>query len=540
MTTTGERGRSLTFSPKVIAPAAVVIVVAEATWASLLLAAFANASFGGHVSLPFLALALPGAVAVAIGTAGVRRGKRRRRLPLLTALAVVGAALTAGVIGELTRSGWFLRVAVHPWTASGHRLVVTAAAAWAAAVLAWGRGIWLGADAPSFKHTAWSVGLGGVTFIGIIVGRADGHHTPFSAATGATGWLLLVWFLFAAMALALIRERDLEQEILHRSQSRPDREWLTVLGGPVLAVALLALFIAVALGPAASAIGHLLALAGGAIAWLIGAIAHGISSLVHPTHSHSHGHAGKLAKTHHHKPTTPRHSRQKPDLHQKTTHRRIGHNSVTAWLAIAVAIPLTFVFLALVYLLPQKRKRKRRRPLLTDIAEDEERDSVFTWRHLASQLRNALRALLRQLRGLRRIRLLRRRRNASAQSAAGSSAIGPTDDYTGPETVRRAYRRMLITARVSGSARAPAETTGELRGRLSDGPAADAAGALAELTALYDAARYGELEIDEPARVNAVDQADAVSSTLREHSVEERPPPPVRSRSRSRNSPRRR
>jgi Domain of unknown function (DUF4129) len=536
MTATGERGRSWTFAPRVIAPAATAIVVAEATWASLLAAAVANASFAGHVSLPFLALALPGAAAVGFGTAGVRRGgRRRRRLALLTAGVVLGAALTAGVIGELTRSGWLWRVAIDPWTANGHGLAVTAAAAWAVAVLAWGRGVWLGADPPSFRHTAWSVGLGGVAFIGVVIGRAEGNHTPFSAATGATGWLLLVWFAFAAMALALVRERDLEQEILHHSQSRPDREWLTVLAGPVLAVALVALFIAVALGPAATAIGHALALAGGAIAWLITAIAHGISDLVHPAHGH--GQTAHLSNAHH-KKATATHQRHTVTVlsHKKDLGRKPGDNSTTAWLAVAVAVPLTFVILAIVYLLPHRRPRRRRRPLLGDVAEDEQRDSVFTWRHLASQVKGALRALLERL---RQLRWRRRSRRASAPSVATIATAAPDDD-TGPESVRRAYRRMLITARASGSGRAAAETTREFQGRLSDGPAADEAGALATLTALYDAARYGEMEIEEPERVSAVNQADAISSTLREHGVEEQTLPPTRPKTRSRAAARRR
>jgi Domain of unknown function (DUF4129) len=510
MAITGETGRSLTFSRKVIAPAAMAIVVAEATWVSLLVVAIANAALGGRVSVSFLALALPAVVAVTLGAQRTRRAKTwPRRAALLAPAMLVGAILTAGVIGELSRSGSFLRVAVEPWTASGHDMGISAAAAWAVAVLAWGRGVWLGVAPPSFRQTAWSAGLGGVVLFGIVIGRAEGNHTPFSAATGATAWLLLVWFAFAATALTLVRKRDLEQEVLRRSQSQPDTVWMTVIGGPLVSVALVALVIAVAFGPAASIIGHGVALVAGAIGWLISTIAHAISTVVHPAHGHRT--VGKSGAHVHHKATSVTHPHHAPGkTRQKTLDRKVGHNSTTPWLAVAAAVPATFLLLGVCYLFTLGRPRRARRPRLTDVAEDEERDTVFTWRHLANQLKGALRALRELLR-----RRQRRLRRAPAPSDTTHPTV-PSEDPTGGNTVRHAYRRMLITARASGSPRTPAETTHELQGRLSDGPAASAAKALAGLTVLYDAERYGEVETDEPARTHAVDQADAVSSALRE------------------------
>jgi len=137
-----------------------------------------------------------------------------------------------------------------------------------------------------------------------------------------------------------------------------------------------------------------------------------------------------------------------------------------------------------------------------DISDGEERDSVFTWRHLAAQLFNGVRALLSRL----------RRRRSGHEQVAVAPVVGTEE--SGAETVRHAYGRMLAAARVSGAARGATETTREVEDRLSRGPAAGAAGALARLTAVYEDVRYGEHDTTEPARAHAVDQADVVSSAL--------------------------
>jgi uncharacterized protein (DUF58 family) len=99
-------------------------------------------------------------------------------------------------------------------------------------------------------------------------------------------------------------------------------------------------------------------------------------------------------------------------------------------------------------------------------------------------------------------------------ASATADVARPSRSGRGPETIRDAYRRVLTTARASGNPRAVTETTGELRHRLTDGLAAPAAGALAQLTALYDAARYGGLDGDETTRRQATAQADTVNSAI--------------------------
>jgi hypothetical protein len=137
------------------------------------------------------------------------------------------------------------------------------------------------------------------------------------------------------------------------------------------------------------------------------------------------------------------------------------------------------------------------------------RDSVFSWRHLGAQLWGTVLALLRRL----------RRRRSTRQSLEAAQI--PAVDRASHETVRDAYRRMLLAARAAGRGRDLAETTRELEGRLVRGPVASQAGALADLTAVYDAVRYGEVAPQERDRVRAVAQANAVSSVLQEAVSEE-------------------
>jgi hypothetical protein len=133
---------------------------------------------------------------------------------------------------------------------------------------------------------------------------------------------------------------------------------------------------------------------------------------------------------------------------------------------------------------------------------DEERDSVFTWRHLAAQLRAALRALLARLRWPRR------------RGAGGLPATVPVPVLSGAAggTIRQSYRRVLVAARRSGAGRSPSETTRELELRLvsSFGFGEATAGPLRELTDLYDHVRYAEVPAGQQSERLAQSHADTV------------------------------
>ncbi|HLY81522.1 MAG TPA: DUF4129 domain-containing protein, partial [Acidimicrobiales bacterium] len=137
---------------------------------------------------------------------------------------------------------------------------------------------------------------------------------------------------------------------------------------------------------------------------------------------------------------------------------------------------------------------------------DEERGSVFTWQHLAAQLRAALRALLAGLRWRRR------------RGGVGVAATAPEAVLSGAagDTVRQSYRRLLVAARRSGAGRSPSETTRELERRLVTSFGFGEAGAvpLRELTDLYDHVRYAEAPAGQQSERLAQSHADAVIPLL--------------------------
>jgi Domain of unknown function (DUF4129) len=495
--------KSSTFS-KLASPAATAVIVAEATWISLLLSAVAAAGYDRRVSLPFLALALPGVVALVSATTVVHLVRTKwGRAALLAPVWLVGAALTAGVIGELAGSGWFVRIAFEPWSASGGRMTVTAVAAWAAAVVIWGRGLRLALVAPSLRDAGQSVAAGAVVYVAILVGRTQAHHDSFASATAASGWLLLVWFGLAATSLALVHERDLEHEILHRTSAQPNTTWLTVLAAPLAAIALVALLFAAVLGSAWSKVLHAL-----------GLIPAGIWSLIKAIGGASKHARTRAALTHVRprpaRPTKPHH--HLPKLKAAPIHRHaILPGGSVIWLAIGGLLLLVVVVFVIRSFWPVAVRRRRSRQ--GDLAENEQRDSVFSWRHLAQQAKHALFALLARLRRSRPL-------TPATKASAGASAERRDGR---PETVRDAYRQVLANARVAGAPRAPTETTGELCHRLAVGPASAASGALTDLTNLYDAARYGELDADEPTRSHAIALANSVNTTLGQQGSPRRP-----------------
>jgi Domain of unknown function (DUF4129) len=502
---TGSTTTSWTFVSRVTIPA--VMVTAEATWFSLLVNGVVNTSRGPHVSLPFLALALPAVAATAVSACSGRPGWRRWQQGIALVVVVLACAMvTAGLISLLTRSGSFWRVATQPWTADGQRAAVTAGAVWFFSACAWIRGTWLGVKLPSLRHAAWSFGLGAVAFIGIIVGRADAHTGAFRSVTGPTGWLLFVWFVFAVVAAALVRQRDFEQQFLDHSGSRPSSVWFTVLAVPMLAVALVALLLAVIVGPGAPVIGRIVARGAWALWWVLWwVLTHTFGSLWHLVR---HGHST----------TSTRHVRLTPHSAPRPLHFTPGHVPPIAAEVVSGVIIVVLVILAVRYLRPHRRLRMDAADR-ADLAEDEERDSVFTWHHFVTQLWRGVRALLSRF-----------RRNRINRHAAPGAQPAPILSDAGLETVRHAYRRMLKAARSSGQGRSGAETTGEFRGRLSRGPAVSAGNALAELTDIYEAARYGELEITEPARQHAVAMADSIHSALTQFSVQDAAGPPSQQR----------
>ncbi len=442
-------------------------MAAEATWVSLLIDAAVNTSAGPHVDLPFLAFALPAVAATAVAGGMSRLGWGPARLiPALTPLVVLGTALTAGILTALTTPGNWWIAATQPWTIRGHTAAVTVGLAWSVAVLSWGRGLWLGLAPPSLRHLAWSLGLGVAAFLGIFAARADSHDVTFRHATGSAGWLLFVFFPFVSTAVALVHERDLEDRVLHHAGSRPNGVWVAVLAAPMLAVALVALLIAAAAGPAGRDAARGVGVSAEALGKGTAIAARWLWDLLPRTH---------------HRPVRP--PPAPPRVVPGAPARPSGATSslipVVVWEIVAVAVVGALVVAAVRYLRHRPTFPAWRRPRLPGEAAEVEKDFIFTWHHLAAQLWHAL------LRALDRLR-----RRPSAPVAMPDVPVVTVDDRE-YQTVRQAYRRVLSAAQEAGRGRTRTETTREMQGRLAADLDPAAGDALGELTDIYDRVRYG-------------------------------------------------
>ena len=470
----------------------VALAVVEATWASLCLSAIVNGSGRFHMDLPYLAFALPAATAAClVGLSGRLSWRWWQRSIAVAPLVVLGAALTAGLVSELSVPGSFAAVALHPWTVVGRVPSETAAIAWLVAALTWLRGTWLGARPITFAHAAWSVSLGVLAFVVLFLVLAADHHPAAHLATPLAAVLFIVFFAGSIAVLALVRERDVEVEAQGRSNSRPSGAWLTVLAIPLLGVAAVALVVALLVGPLAPLVGRAVeraALAiGAAIAWLVRAI-------------------GDLFPKSHPTPTTTT-VRGGPTGGFRPAPKRLpaAPVHVPAWIGVVVALVVVIggVILLVRWLAPRLARRRTATPVI-----DEERDSVFTWAHLRDQVL----AMLRRL-------FTRRRRSISADEPREPVVTLAGSDEAG---IRAQYRRLLVAARQREIGRAPSETTREFERRLASavGPAG-AAGELDQLTRLYDRVRYGDLPDTAEERAIARRDVDELVEVVRRHTAPE-------------------
>lgn len=482
---TGGNTTSWNWLPR--ATLAALLVVTEATWVSLGVSAAANASGHLRVDLPFLAFALPAVAAVALAGRCAEVRPRWQGVGLLAPMALVGMAVTAGIVGALTEPGSFNAVALHPWTIEGRQAADTAGLAWFVSTLAWGRGSWLGWETLTFRHAARSVALSSVGFVTILLVLAVDHRPSVHRATPGAALLFLVFFAVAVADLALVHERDVERESQLPPASRPSGTWLSVLTVPLLGVAAVALLVAAVIGPLAPTVGRAIATAARAIGRAIADLGREIADLFPRT--------------------APRRSTATlPPVSGRTVRPRhvvAGHLVVPVGAvdALLVAASLGVLVLGVLFvrnLVPRFPRREAAAPAL-----EERHDSVFTWGHLFAQLA----AWLRSLSGRRR-----RRQRPPAVAVSMVVPISVASDELG---VRHQYRRLLAAARESGHGRSPAETAAELRGRLAGAVLTGApAESLGRLTALYEEVRYGGLGDEDVRSLDVGGEATAVVVAL--------------------------
>jgi hypothetical protein len=437
----------------------VLLVLAEASWGSLLLAALADGSSGPGrpaVDLPFLALAVPAVAAVVVAALlGGRRTRLGRWAPALAAASVL-AALTVELVASLTPG-------FAPW-GPVDGLVAQRAMSWAVAVavLAWGRGTWLGLVPPSVRQAAASTLIGLAVLVELLVQRAAGHSPAFGRATADAGWMLVVFFVSAVSAVAWAHMASVERVATRRIGAGPGSAWVVATAVPFVAVAVLALVVGGAggvVGPGATVLARDV---GRVFTWLATWIYHRLSHL----------------SFHFRRPSTSAGA----TLGRQRTQRSNGVDLLLDILGVALEVLITLVVvgaigLAASWVVRRLRQRKHQ------VATDDERESVFTWAHLMAQLGAALSRLGR------RVRLWMRRavRSAGGDEVTGGLAPAVLQPEPDVDPVRAAYRRFLVAARSATVGRAPSETPRELAGRLALDPQP-----LRLLTGVYEQIRYAE------------------------------------------------
>jgi hypothetical protein len=237
-----------------------------------------------------------------------------------------------------------------------------------------------------------------------------------------------------------------------------------VLGLPLAAIAGVALLLAAIVGPLAPIIGRSIARAAVTIWSAIAVVARAIGRLIPRGHS-----------------TRPSTQVRRSALLPRTNPARSRpvhvtvHGPALVWELLTLVVVLGALVLLIRTVHPMRFRRRREHVTL----EREERDSVFSWRHLLAQLA----ALFGRL-------FSRRNPPMQASQVPVTPDARPLSDVS---EVRQQYRRLLVATNSVGLGRRSSETTHDFEQRLGDSvlPPPEKRD-LDRLTRLYDRSRYGD------------------------------------------------
>jgi hypothetical protein len=458
-----------------------VLLGGEAIWFSLCVGAIANTWPHFQMSISFLAIGLPAEAAFLFGS--IARDLKWRWQPTIAALfapTLLLVAISAGISSELSVGGSFTAVAFHPWTVHDRIPSATSTIAWFLASISAARGLQVANTTETFGRVIRSVVAGSFAFFILFLEMATHHSGRLAHATHLAEPLFVCYFLVALMLLRLSRAKDIEAPTSAGAIATASAMWRLMLAAPLVIVALIAFFIAAALGswghPLISAIKSV----GRAIAWFFTKIGHGLSyAIVHVVEGIAAVIGAIVGLFYHHKGSTTSGSRV-------PTTTTVAHAVKAAHVSpVATAVFLVIVAIAAIFGIRNLLKHRPPRIAPVSVYGGESRTSTFGWRHLFSQLLSGIRSLLK---------LLWRKLVPSRELVAGWRGTPSTVALQG---VRRDYQRLLVAARKSGLGRATHETPSEFNHRLlaalNDATDADP---IEQLTTDYERARYGGSEAD--------------------------------------------
>lgn len=468
------------------------LVLSEAIWVTLCFGAVINTWPHFTMDAPYPALAIPVCAAVLLGWVVKGLGWSPRQMAALVALlALLGVAITAGVISEISVPGSFVKVAFAPWAVTGRIASDTSADAWFLGSLAFARGIEVGMARCTFGQTIRSVVVAAFSFFVLFISVATQHSLRLTAATRLAEPAFFVYFLIALALLRLSRALTAEGSATARAQGTSTGVWSAMLAVPLALVALVAFAVAAALGTWGTHVVHAARDVGNAVVWFFTEIGRGIGyvvvhivdgivwvveAIIHLFTHHGLGAGGK---------TTP-----------------ITPTTIAPATIVNHHIPLTFVvglvattIAAMALVAYRLRKAPTARPAPV-AASAEVRGTTFTWRRFLAQILDLIqRALTTVWR-----RIVHRHQVPVAAAGELAEPVGG---------VRGEYLRLLVAARASGLGRIPTETAEEFAARvlavLDDEVLA---GDLGRLTVAYEHVRYRDL--DQGAPPSPLDRETAV------------------------------
>ena len=354
-----------------------------------------------------------------------------------------------------------------------------ATAAWIVAIVAWGRGTWLGATPVRVNDTMVSLAIGAAVFVLVLFVARDTHQAVVRRAIGAPGPLLLLFLVLGALTVATLHRQEVETAAGAARPSGATATWLSVLAVPVVVVTLVGLAVAAAVGPVAPEIGRGITSAADHVGAALAGAGRWVWHLV----------AGR-----------PLHPRRRI-VNEPTGGSSTPTTAPLVWLRLVVIGAAVAVSIwQLRHWSPRLARWVRNRRSTGRPADEPAVRERRTWNlHLGSPRRWA-----------RRLWARLRRRHPGPAGAEPLAAPGPSED---PGPVRRSYRELLTTLAGQGEGRVPAETVRELDRRIT-GTLPEAGPALEALSSLYEAARYSTRALAPDAALRAETAARSVVALL--------------------------